>query len=302
MYSYKYKLKPTPDQEALFAKHFGCVRYIYNYFLEQRIQSYQTNKTGSTYVNDANQLPTLKDQFEWLKKVGSQCLQYAVKCLQNGYDNFFRKCKQKVKGKKGFPCFKKRHAKQSFRIPQGVKLVENRLIIPKFPEGILLIMHRKLQGEIKFATISKNKARQYFVSITVERDMQALPKVVKAIGIDLNVKDIVDNDGNKEPNPRPGQQYQDRTKLLAQRVSRKKLNSKNREKAKLKLNKKKQHIHNVRENFLHEVSKCIINENQVICIESLSVEEMVKKVSTEEMPRWKQKKLHRDILDCGFFC
>jgi putative transposase len=301
LYSYKYRLTPTPDQEVLLTKHFGCTRFIYNHFLGQRISTYKTTKRGSTYVNDANELPELKSKFEWLKEVGSQCLQYAVKCLQNGYDNFFRKCKQKVKGKKGFPQFKKRHGKQSFRIPQSVKLMEDKLVIPKFLEGIPLVLHRKLEGEIQFATISKNKAGQYHVSITVERDMQPLPESAEVIGIDLNVKDIVDSNGNKILNPRPNFQHKDRVKLLAQRVSRKKLGSKNRGKAKLALNKKKQYIHNVREDFLHKVSKRIINENQVICVEDLSVENMVKKVNTEDMPRWKQKKLHRDVLDCGFF-
>jgi putative transposase len=301
LYSYKYRLTPTLNQEGLLAKHFGCTRFIYNHFLEQRIQTYNESKAGSTYINDANQLPELKSKFEWLKEVNSQCLQYAVKCLQNGYDNFFRKCKQKVKGKKGFPRFKRRHGKQSFRIPQCVKLIEGKLVIPKFLEGISLVLHRPLKGEIKFATISKNKAGQYHVSITVERDIQPLPESTKVIGIDLNVRDIVNSNGNKILNPRPGQQYQDRIKLLTQRISRKKLGSKNRDKAKLALNKKKQHIHNVREDFLHKVSKHIINENQVICVEDLSVENMVKKILVEDMPRWKQRKLHRDILDCGFF-
>ncbi len=98
--SYKLRMYPTPDQEVRLAKHFGCCRFIFNHFLGQRIETYNTRKQGSTYIKDANELPKIKKIYPWLKEVASQCLQYGVKCLQNAYDNFFRKVKQKVKGKK----------------------------------------------------------------------------------------------------------------------------------------------------------------------------------------------------------
>lgn len=167
---------------------------------------------------DAVELPKLKKDLPWLKEVGSQCLQYAVKQLQNGYDNFFRKCKQKVKGKKGFPRYKSKNGKQSFKVMQNVRLVEGKLVIPKFLEGIPIVLHRELEGEIKFATVSKNKAGQYFVNITVERNIQPLPKVEKTVGYDLNVKQMVGSDGNKHNNPLPEYEHKKYLKFLAKEV------------------------------------------------------------------------------------
>ena len=106
LYSYKFRLQPIVQQEVLLNKHFGCVRYLYNHFLNQRTTAYKENNETQNYYDNAVEIPKLKKELPWLKEVGSQALQYAVKQLQNGYDNFFRKCKQKVKGKKGFPRYK----------------------------------------------------------------------------------------------------------------------------------------------------------------------------------------------------
>jgi len=300
--SYKFRLKPTSTQEVLLNKHFGCVRWIYNHFLNKRIEEYKTNNRTLRRSDNEKQLPTIKQEYIWLKEVGSQSLQYSVECLQNAYDNFFRRVKQKVKGKKGFPRFKKRHGKQSFKIKQNIYLVEGKLVFPKFLDGIPIIQHREMEGEIQFATVSKNKVGQYFVSITVSREMPELSPTNKSIGIDLNVKANVDSDGNFEINPRPAKQYQTRIKLLQQRVSRKEKGGKNRSKAKTQLAKLYLKVTNKREDHLHKLSKRIINENQVICVEDLSVESMLAKVSPDERDeaRWKERNRHRDIQDCGW--
>ena len=99
LYSYKYRLNPTPEQEILLAKHFGCVRFLYNNFLAQRIKVYKEEKKTLNYYDNATSLPELKKTYEWLKETGSQALQYSAKALQNGYNNFFRKVKLKKQGK-----------------------------------------------------------------------------------------------------------------------------------------------------------------------------------------------------------
>jgi len=96
-------LNPNQEQEMLLNKHFGCVRFLYNHFLEARIKAYEEQGETLNYYDNATSIPKLKQEHEWLKEVGSQALQYAAKALQSAYDNFFRKVKQKVKGKKGFP-------------------------------------------------------------------------------------------------------------------------------------------------------------------------------------------------------
>lgn len=296
-------MQPTLQQEVLLNKHFGCVRYLYNHFLNQRTTAYKESQETQNYYDNATEIPKLKQELPWLKEVGSQSLQYAVKQLQNGYDNFFRKVKQKVKGKKGFPRYKSKHGKQSFKVMQNVRLVKGKLVIPKFLDGIDIVQHLELEGEIQFATVSKNKAGQYYVSITTHREISQLSPTDKMVGIDLNVKANVDSDGNFELNPRPAKQYQERLKLLHQRVSRKEKGGKNRSKAKTQLAKLYLKVTNKREDHLHKLSKRMIDENQVIVCEDLSVESMLAKVSPDERKesRHKEKKRHRDIQDCGWY-
>jgi putative transposase len=296
-------LSPTPQQEVLLAKHFGCVRWVYNHFLDKRIEEYKTNKKSLKRSDNEKELPELKTTYTWLNEVGSQSLQYAVECLQNAYNHFFRRCKEKKKGKKGFPRFKKKYQQQSFRVKQNIYLIDGRLVMPKFLEGIPVIQHRDVEGEIQFATINKNKAGQYHVSITVEREIQPLPETAEVIAYDLNVRGMVDSNGNVENNPRPMKQYAKRLKLLHQAVSRAEKGKNGRRKACAKLAKLYLKVHNKREDFLHKLSRRIINENQVVCVEDLSVESMLAKVAPEERdePRWKERRRHKDIADCGFY-
>ena len=286
----------------LLIKHFGCGRFVFNHFLAKRIEEYKSTKKSSKLFDNQKEIPALKQEFPWLKEVNAQSLQAAVENLQKAYDNFFRKAKMKVKGQKGFPQFKKRYGKQSFRVKQCVKINDSKLVIPKFLEGIPIIEHRKIEGEIKFATISKNKAGQYYASITTELDIQPLPERTEAIGYDLNVHGMVDSNGKVEINPRPAKQYAKRLKLLSQRVSRTQKTSNGRTKAKQKLAKLHLKVHNKREDHLHKLSRRIINENQVICVEDLCVSDMLAKTEPDDRkePRWKEKRRHRDIQDCGF--
>lgn len=302
LYSYKFRLYPTKQQEVLLNKHFGCGRFVYNYFLDKRIQEYKQNKKSLNYYDNAKELPNLKKQNLWLKEVGSQSLQASIECLQTAYDNFFRKVKQKSKGKKGFPKFKRRHDKQSFRVKQNIKIKNNKLCFPKFLSGINFVQDREFEGEIKFATISKNKVGQYFVSITVQKEIAPLQISSEAIAFDLNVKNIVDSNGNKIQNPRPMKQHEKRMKLLSKSISRCEKGSNGRKKANLRLAKLHLKITNKREDFLHKLTHRIINENQVICVEDLSVESMLKKVSFDkrEETRRQERNRHKDIADCGF--
>jgi putative transposase len=241
-----------------------------------------------------------------LSESGSQALQYAARALQNGYDNFFRKVKLKKagkhKGRCGFPRFKKKHGKQSFKVLQNIHIIDDKLLIPKFKEGIPIIFHRPLEGDIKFATVIKNKAGQYLVSITTSREIAPLPEVKGTIGLDLNVHEIVGSDGTKYKNPLPRTKYKNRLRFLTKAAKRTKEGSKGRKKAYLKLNQLERHIHNIREDFQHKVSRKIIDENQIICLESLSVAKMLKNEDpyVREIERWKEKEHHRKLSDACF--
>jgi transposase len=117
---YRYRLYPTEDQQISLAQHFGCKRFVYNHFLDQRKQHYDQTGKGLSYEDTANQLVQLKRDSEhsWLKGVNSQVLQQSLLDLDTAYKNFFDRAKKKkagtLKGKVGFPKFKKKRNDQSF--------------------------------------------------------------------------------------------------------------------------------------------------------------------------------------------
>jgi putative transposase len=271
MYSYRFRLYPNQAQATLLAKHFGAVRYLYNHFLTKRKEAYLNDKTSLNYYDNANELTTMKKSLLWLKEVGSQSLQFSLKCLDGAYNTFFRKLG-------GFPRYKSKHNHQSFRVPQSVKVSDDKLYIPKFLEGIKMVKHREVEGTIKFATISKNRAGQYHVSITVEREIPELPKNDNVVGIDLGIKTLaVCSDGTKYENIKPYKTLSHRMKMLQRRVNKnKKKGSKGRERARRKLAKIHLKIKNIRNDHLHKMTRKIINENQVIILENLAVQNMMK--------------------------
>jgi putative transposase len=125
--TYKFRIYPNKHQKTLLSKHFGCSRFIYNYFLNQRIEQYREHGSSDNYNKQAKSLTELKKQeeYDWLKEVNSQTVQFSLKCLDNSYVNFF-------KGRTKFPKFKSRKHKNTFTIPQYGRLENGKLKIPKF--------------------------------------------------------------------------------------------------------------------------------------------------------------------------
>lgn len=288
-YTYKLRLYPNKEQCILLAKHFGCTRYLYNYFLAQRKEQYLNNGKSNTFFKDCNDLTKLKKTLTWLTEVGSQCLQHAIKNLQAAYNNFFE-------GRAEFPKFKTKHGKQTFRVPQNTRLVDGKLVIPKFLEGIKCVIHRDVPEEISYCTISKNKAGQYYCTLMVEKYIQSLPDNNKEVGIDLGIKTlIVDSNGNEYANIKPYRTLKRKIKRIQRKLSRRKNKTTDKQsnkisKLRLKLAKVHQKVNNVRSNHIHQTTKKLIDENQVICVESLAVKNMMK-----------NHKLAGAIADCGWY-
>lgn len=274
--AYKFRLHPTEDQQVLLSKHFGCVRYIYNYFLNRRIKFYLENKEkidhkkSLNYYDDAAELTKLKKQIEWLQEPNAQALQYSLRCLEAAYSAFFKK-------RAKFPRFKAKHKKNSFTTPQDIRLDGGKLYIAKFREGIKYDNHRLVEGKICHATVSKNKAGQYFVSICVKKEIEKLPKIDKTVGIDLGLKTlVVQSDGKKYENIKPYKNLHEQLKKLQQWFSRTTKGSKRHEKLRLRIAKLYQRMVNIRTNHLHKVSTKIIRENQTIIMEDLAVKNLMK--------------------------
>lgn len=270
--SYKYKLKPSEEQIVLLNKHFGSVRFAYNYFLNERKKEYETNKNTINYYDNAKSLTELKKQedYSWLNEINSQSLQDSLKNLETAYKNFFR-------FKKGFPKFKSKHIRNSFCVPQFVKLDNGKLKIPKFKEPIDLILSRAFTGTIKQCTISKTPTNEYFVSILVETTHSVVPKTGKSIGIDLGIKDfVITSDGYKYKNNRYTKTYEKKLKENQQHLSRKTKGSNRYQKQKLKVATIYKKITNSRLDNLHKVSTELIKKYDLIVLEDLNIKGMIK--------------------------
>ena len=289
-YTYKFRLYPTKEQETKLAKHFGCVRFVYNYFLNRRIKFYlkakeqNLEKKSLNYNDDARELTSIKKEFTWLKEVNYQSLQHALKHLESGFHRFYKKLAK-------FPRFKNKRAKQSFHVPQRVRVEGNRLYITKFREGIKVKLHRPIEGKICNATIIKNKAGQYFVCIVVKRHIEKYEPNENQVGVDLGVKTLATcSDGKIFPNIKPYRTLERKRRILAKALSRKIKGSRGREKARRKLAKLDLKIANIRKDYLHKVSHKLVSENQTIVVEDLNIKGMMN-----------NRKLSKSIWDCSLY-
>lgn len=267
--SYKFRMYPNKKQKEYFAKCFGCVRFIYNRMLADKIEYYKKEKK-----NLHNTPAQYKEEFEWLKEVDSLALANAQMNLQAAYDNFFKNPKI------GFPKFK---SKKSHRYTyttnnQGktIKISGTYIRLPKI--GMVKIKkHRDFNGTIKSATISQNASGEYYISILVNREaIEKMKPNGNMIGIDLGIKEFcVTSKGEMIQNPKFFKQSEKRLKKLQKDLSRCKVGSKNREKCRIKVAKQYEKITNQRKDFLNKISKKIIDENQVIVLETLKVKNMM---------------------------
>ena len=271
--TYKFRIYPNKEQEILLSKHFGCSRFVYNHFLNERKEQYQKDKKSDNYYVQAKSLTELKktEDYNWLKEVNSQTIQFALRNLDTAYVNFFR-------GNAQFPNFKSRKHKNTFTIPQFGRLEENKIIIPKFKGGIKVKLDkRKVNGKIGKMNITKTPTNKYYVSIFTEQTIEQLPKTNKQCGIDLGLKDfVITSDEIKYKNNRYTKKYSRELKKAQQHLSRKEKGSNGFEKQKLKVAKIHEKISSCRLDTLHKVSKELVEDYDLISIEDLNVKGMIK--------------------------
>ena len=271
--TYKFRLYPTKAQTELLAKHFGCARFVYNYFLNQRQEQYKLTGKSDNYNAQAKTLTELKKQEDtsWLKEVNAQTLQFALKCLDVAYTNFFKK-------RAKYPKFKSKHSKNSFTAPQAVYIAGGRLFIPKFREGIKCRVHRDVKGKIGKVTITKTTSGKYFVSVCTEEEyITPIEKSGKSVGVDLGLKDfLTTSDGEKFKNNRYTKKYERKLATAQKHLSRKKKGSRGYESQRLKVARLYEKISNSRADYLHKCAIGLVRRYDIICIEDLNVNGMVK--------------------------
>ena len=284
-YTYKFRIYPNKEQTTLLNKHLGCARMVYNHFLAEHIQQYKDTGKSDSYNKQSKSLTALKkeEDYKWLNEVNSQSIQFALKCLENAYENFFAK-------RAKFPRYKAKRSKGKFTVPQSGKIQENKLFLPKFKQLIRVEIDREIKGKIGKMSVTKNPNGHFYVSIFTEKVIKFLPKTGKQIGIDLGIKNFaITSDGELYENYRYTLKYAKKLRTAQKHLSRKKKGSNEYEKQRLKVARIHEKIANSRLDNLHKVSMKLVQEYDLIAIEDLHVKGMVR-----------NKKLAKHISDVSW--
>lgn len=272
--SYKFRIYPTRQQSDLINRTFGCCRFVFNYFLADRISQYDATGRTPTQFEQSRSLTQLKRRFEWLQEVDSEATRYSLRILDLAYRNFFRRIKS------GKPCrhpkFKrKKRGRQAYRTYGAIKLHSGTIQLPKL--GLVKCkISRSVRGKILHATVMQNSSGRYFVSIECQdTEMHPGNMTGKAVGIDLGLHSYVTtSDGVKYSNPMYLQNQQKRLTKLQRRLSRKSSGSARWEKARIQLARFHEKITNQRHDTLHKLSTDIVRHYDFIVLEDLAVSTM----------------------------
>ena len=268
--AYQFRIYPNEEQRILIAKTFGCVRFIYNKMLGDKIEYY--NQTQKKLNNTPAQYKT---EFEWLKEVDSLALSNAQMNLQDAYNNFFRD--KKV----GFPKFKsKRCSKKSYTtncVNGNIVIREGMIRLPKLG-NVKMKQHRNVPDnyKLKAVTVSQNASGRYFASILFECEEKIIERELENfIGLDYSMHELyVDSSGNCPEFPRYYRRSEKKLKREQRKLSKMVKGSKNREKQRIRVAKLHEKIANQRKDFLHKQSRQIANVYDCVCIENLNMQAM----------------------------
>lgn len=277
--AYRFRLYPTAEQENLIQRTFGCVRFVYNRFLAERMECYKETGKSPTRFQQDKSLTALKQALPWLQEVDATALQSSLQNLDGAYQNFFRRAKQG--GKHGYPKFKSKHNhRKSYKsrcVGTNIKVLDKAVQLPKLGK-VPCCTSKQVEGRILSATVSQNPSGKYFVSVCCTGvEIEPFPSTGAVVGIDVGLKEFaITSDGAEYLNHKYLAKSQKKLAKLQRQLSRKSKGSKRREKARLKVACLHERVANQRKDMLHKLSTQLIRENDIICVEDLAPNNMVK--------------------------
>lgn len=317
--AYKFRVYPNKEQQEFIHKTFGCSRFIYNYYLEDKRQEYEQTKHSKTAYECIKDIPSLYEERPYLKEVDSMSLRCAIFDLDDSFKGFY-------KGIKNYPKFKSKYEKNSYRTNmitstykgktyENIKLdLKNKTItLPKLKEMKIKGYRnlKEIKGRIVNATLSKEKKGKYYVSVLYEQEIiKPVWIPTSIVGIDLGIKDVVITSNNKKySNEKSIQKYEKRIKRKQRELARKQKGSNNYYKCRQQLSRLYSKLKNARLYMAHKITKKITDTYDIIVTETLNIKNMVKNhklakslmdVTLGEIIRqleykskWKGKKLYK---------
>ena len=274
-YQREYRIYPNKHQREIIAKTFGVTRFIYNEMLAMKVDYYKKNKTSLDVK--PNDVRVNHKDYEWLfdKDLDGTAIANTWNLLNTAYKNFFQQYK---KNGHGFPKFKKKKSRQSYTIRQTIKFIDDKyLSIPKCGK-LKKCVGDKVKGKIKSCCIKQMPSGKYFATILYDiSEPEKLEPNNFQVGIDLGLKEFaICSNGEVIANPRNTKKYADKLAWKQRLISRKCKGSNRRNKARIQVAKVHEKISNSRKDFQQKLSTRLINENQVICLETLKASNMLK--------------------------
>lgn len=282
-YSYKFRIYPNSEQQAIITRTFGCSRFVYNHFLNLRKDTYEASGETISYVGSSAMLTQLKKELTWLKEVDSIPLQEALRDLDSAYQHFFRRVKQGAKP--GYPRFKsKRDRRKSYKTKQHITNGKRTIWVDagyvRLPKlGLVKCrISKEVKGRILSATVSQNPSGKYFVALCcTDVEMEPLPSTGAAVGLDMGLKSFATaSNGMEYPNHKYLTKSQKKLTRLQRQLSRKTKGSRRRDKARIKVARLHEKVVNQRNDMLHKLSTNLVRDYDLIAIEDLAPSNMVK--------------------------
>lgn len=290
--AHRYELDPNVVQFTLLAKHAGVSRFAYNWGLARRIALWEQEKKCTNAIEQHRELNRLKrTEFPWMYEVSKCAPQEALRDLDRAFRNFFRG--HKTGRKVGFPKFKRKWRRDSFRLTGVIRVLERHVQLPRLG-NVRVKETTAVRGRILSATVSR-EADRWFVSLTVEQEIaDPEPVAGPAVGIDVGLTHfatVVGSDGEvvKVEPPKPLNRYLKLLRRRQRKHSRKQKGSHNRQKSALRLARLHRRIRNIRGDFLHKLSTELAKTKSIIAVEDLNVSGLLK-----------NKSFARHIADVGW--
>ena len=275
--AFEFRIYPNRAQKELLAKTFGCVRLVYNHYLDRKKQLWEESKQSMSYNACAKDLTSLKKEKEFLKEVDSIALQQSLRHLDTAYSNFFKRKDN------GYPRFKsKRRGQQSYttmNVNHNIRIEKGRIRLPKLGE-VKIRQHREIPEEwtLKSVTVKRVPSGKYYVSILFEYESQICEREINnVLGLDFSMSELyVTSEGERCGYPKYFRQAEQRLARAQRRLTKMQKGSANYLKQKVKVAKIHEKIANQRKDFLHKRSHQIAETYDAVSIEDLNMQGMSK--------------------------